>query len=254
LVCCRLHHTGTRAPTRLWLACRAEWGIDGVIAPYWNDLNVCESGNVCGGNGGGGTVLYQVFADSMVAQWEQVRFYVDPAADSGDPLCDPAVTPAGEGTDESPYDNSWAPYWWTPACPASQDPTTSTFQAILFGDGSLQFNYKDMAVVDADHWFHQPRGTGRLRRGPSVIVPLQYPLYRESLWLQEISVTNNSAPSYIRAGLSWSPASIGYEVSLEHSPPSCLPRCVCLCVCLITFLFFISTILLFLRGFVWGVV
>jgi pre-mRNA-splicing factor SYF2/beta-D-xylosidase 4 len=44
--------------------------------------------------------------------------------------------------------------------------------------------------------------TGRLRRGPSGIVPLQSHLYGESLnlWLQEMPVTNNSAPSYIHAG------------------------------------------------------
>ena len=169
MVCCRLHHTGTRAPTRLWLACRAEWGIDGVIAPYWNDLNVCESGNVCGGNGGGGTVIYQVFDDSMVAQWEQVRFYVDPAADSGDPLCDPAVTPAGEDGD----DTSWSPYWWTPTCPASQDPTSFTFQAIIFASGGVRYNYKLMAPVDPTSMSTDERGTG----------------------------------------LSWSPVSIGYESS-----------------------------------------
>ena len=38
-------------------------------------------------------------------------------------------------------------------------------------------------------------------RGPSVIDPLQSPLYGESLWLQEMPVTNNGAPSYIHAGL-----------------------------------------------------
>ena len=42
---------------------------------------------------------------------------------------------------------------------------------------------------------------GRLRRGPSGILPLQSPLYGESLWLQEMSVANNSAPSYIHTGL-----------------------------------------------------
>jgi hypothetical protein len=84
-------------------------------------------------------VIYQVFQDSAVAQWEQVRFYVDPKSDfNDDPLCDPAVTPAGENSD----DTSWSPYWWTPTCPASQDPTSSTFQAVLFLDGGVVVNYK----------------------------------------------------------------------------------------------------------------
>ena len=38
---------------------------------------------------------------------------------------------------------------------------------------------------------------GRLRRGPSVIASLHSLLNGESLQLQEMSVTNNSAPSYI---------------------------------------------------------
>ena len=37
----------------------------------------------------------------------------------------------------------------------------------------------------------------RLRRGPSAILPLQSPLYGESLQLQDMSVTNDSAPLYI---------------------------------------------------------
>ena len=37
---------------------------------------------------------------------------------------------------------------------------------------------------------------GRLRRGPSAIAPPQSPLNGESLQLQAMSVTNNSAPSY----------------------------------------------------------
>ena len=28
-----------------------EFGVDGLLAPYWNDLNPCVSDNVCGGNG-----------------------------------------------------------------------------------------------------------------------------------------------------------------------------------------------------------
>ena len=41
---------------------------------------------------------------------------------------------------------------------------------------------------------------GRLRRGPSAIGPPQSPLYGESLSSQEMSVTNNSAPSYVHTG------------------------------------------------------
>jgi hypothetical protein len=143
---------------------RFDWGVDGVIGVAWSDLNPCVAADeVCNGNGGGGKVMYQVFDDAAVVQWEKVENYVDPWA-GGNALCDPAVTPAGEGTDESPYDNSWSPYWWTPTCPASSDPVlpTHTFQAILFPDGGVMLSYKDMPTVDPEHWFDQTqaRGTG----------------------------------------------------------------------------------------------
>ena len=113
-------------------------------------------------------MIYQVFPDAVTVQWEQVRNYVDPPADyNNDPLCDPAVTPAGENND----DTSWSPYWWTPTCPASQDPTSFTFQAIIFADGGVRYNYKSMTPVDPGSDLTDSRGTG----------------------------------------LSWSPVSIGYE-------------------------------------------
>jgi hypothetical protein len=144
------------------------FGIDGVLAPFWNDLNPCVDDNVCDGNGGGGAVLYKLFDDSAVVQWEQVRNYVAPPSNyNNDPRCDPTVTPAGEDSD----DTSWSPYWWTPTCPASQDPTSFTFQAIIFADGGVRYNYKSMTPVDPGSDLTDSRGTG----------------------------------------LSWSPVSIGYE-------------------------------------------
>jgi hypothetical protein len=139
---------------------RFDWGVDGVIGVAWSDLNPCVAADeVCNGNGGGGKVMYQVFDDAAVVQWEKVENYVDPWA-GGNELCDPAVTPAGENGD----DTSWSPYWWTPTCPASSDPVlpTHTFQAILFPDGGVMLSYKDMPTVDPDHWFDQTqaRGTG----------------------------------------------------------------------------------------------
>ena len=102
-------------------------------------------------------MIYQVFPDAATVQWEQVRNYVDPPADyNNDPLCDPAVTPAGENND----DTSWSPYWWTPTCPASQDPTSFTFQATLFPDGGVIFSYKDMPAIDTSSPSHRSDGTG----------------------------------------------------------------------------------------------
>eukprot|EP01051_Picozoa_sp_SAG22_P008554 SAG22_NODE_658_length_8076_cov_4.575279_5_plen_631_part_00 len=139
-----------------------DWGVDGVIAPLWSDINPCGGtdgpANVCLGNGGGGQVIYKLFADaplpSLVVQWEAVRNYVDP---------DPSSNLYQGCADSSNF--------WTPACPASQDPTTMTFQAVVFGDGGFAFNYKTIPSEDYTHNSHQARGTG----------------------------------------LSWSPASIGYE-------------------------------------------
>ena len=149
---------------------RFEFGVDGLLAPFWNDLNPCSSGNVCNGNGGGGAVVYQVFTDAAIIQWEQVRYYVDP---------DPTSTQFPGCADSA--------NWWTSLCPASQDPTSNTFQAVLFADGGVMFSYKNMAPVDTAS--HDERGTG----------------------------------------LSWSPASIGYEdrsgtmgdqITYDFVPPS----------------------------------
>eukprot|EP01051_Picozoa_sp_SAG22_P008552 SAG22_NODE_658_length_8076_cov_4.575279_3_plen_989_part_00 len=136
----------------------ADWGVNGVIAPMWSDINPCAGtdgpANVCGGNGGGGMVMYQEFAASLVVQWEAVRNYVDP---------DPSSTAFPGCADSGNF--------WTPACPASQDPTSMTFNAVLYMDGTFSFNYKEMVPVDLEHPNTHGRGTG----------------------------------------LSWSPASIGFE-------------------------------------------
>ena len=79
----------------------ADWGIDGVIAPFWADIN---PGSSLDGVDEAGAVYFQIFEDSVVVQWDECTY-------------------------------------WTP----DNNPTTNTFEAILFASGDLIFSYADMA-------------------------------------------------------------------------------------------------------------
>jgi myosin heavy subunit len=57
------------------------------------------------------------------------------------------------------------------------------------------------AVQERDEWHRKYDGVADGVRGPSVILPLQAPLYGASLQVQEMPAANTSAPSYIRAGV-----------------------------------------------------
>eukprot|EP01046_Picozoa_sp_COSAG06_P033626 COSAG06_NODE_3445_length_5332_cov_5.351424_3_plen_1421_part_00 len=50
----------------------ADWGIDGVIAPYWADIN---PGSSMDGVDENGAVFYQAFSDSFVAQWNECTYW-----------------------------------------------------------------------------------------------------------------------------------------------------------------------------------
>ena len=79
----------------------ADWGIDGVIAPFWADIN---PGSSLDGVDEDGAVYFMLFEDSVAVSWNECTY-------------------------------------WTP----DNNPTTNTFQAILFSDASVIFSYFDMA-------------------------------------------------------------------------------------------------------------
>lgn len=79
----------------------ADWGVDGVIAPFWADVN---PGSSLDGVDETGAVYFQIFEDAVVVQWDQCTY-------------------------------------WTP----DNNPTTNTFEAILFASGDVIFSYFDMA-------------------------------------------------------------------------------------------------------------
>ena len=50
----------------------ADWGIDGVIAPFWADIN---PGSSLDGVDENGAVFYQVFSASAVVQWNECTYW-----------------------------------------------------------------------------------------------------------------------------------------------------------------------------------
>ena len=90
-------------------------GVDGLVAPFWADIN---PGSSLDGVDENGAVYYQIFQSSVAVQWDQCTY-------------------------------------WTP----DNNPTASTFQAVLWHTGGVFFAYETMQQ-EAGHlsWMEESIG------------------------------------------------------------------------------------------------